>query len=503
MQAKLLKNPLFLFYILLALLSCWPVLNHDFFPTMDGPAHLYNAQLIKSLWLGTESLQDYFLFNPEPIPNWTGHGILAGLLTLGVPPELAEKTLLLIICLGLPFAFFILVTTINNGNLHPLSILILPFIYTFLLALGFYNFSLGLVCFLFALNQWYLWLKKPSFSNGLLLFLFVGLTYFSHVLPFVFLCLSSGIIYLLERNKAPLKTESILLAKTILLFSPFLFLFIRFYFSRKGVDTSTYLPLEELLSMIYHMRALVVYNFDEEWYTYVLASVIGLILIIQATQIKRASIAKHLSLIILTVLSLLLLFIIPDGNSGGSYVSQRISLFFFLYLILLCCRLPFKLITAPLIVIFIGAHFYLVKFYNTVIYDLNVFAHDVVAAGSLIPEGSSIAPIHSSYNWLSPHFSNYLGISKPVVVLENYEASTDYFPLTWNYDALPNFSLAANACRPWESNADGPILKPDYISIIGKKPLEACDSLLQKSITEDYILLTDKNTFIKLYEIKK
>jgi hypothetical protein len=68
---------------------------------MDGPAHLYNANLIHHLIFGnTPQLEQYFSFNKELLPNCTGHSLLA-LLNFIMPLRLAQKVLLFIIVFGM------------------------------------------------------------------------------------------------------------------------------------------------------------------------------------------------------------------------------------------------------------------------------------------------------------------------------------------------------------------------------------------------------------------
>ena len=63
--------------------------------------------------------------------------------------------------------------------------------------------------------------------------------------------------------------------------------------------------------------------------------------------------------------------------------------------------------------------------------DLNLVLSDFRIAEALISPNSILLPVRTSDYWLDSHFSNYLGISKPVLILENYEASTGYFPIIY------------------------------------------------------------------------
>jgi len=140
-------------FALVALINLWPITYGKFFPTLDGAAHLHNAQLIQSLlYEGSSALHQVYMFTPEVVPNWTGHFLLAGLNSF-LPAFVAEKVFLLIYLIGLPCSFRFFIKKINSPNIL-LSYLIFPFCYTFLFLLGFYNFSLGILFLFLSLGLW-------------------------------------------------------------------------------------------------------------------------------------------------------------------------------------------------------------------------------------------------------------------------------------------------------------------------------------------------------------
>ena len=57
------------FFYSLVLINLIPLLITKYFPTVDGPAHLYNARLIIDLLANnTSPLADYFVFNSNLLP---------------------------------------------------------------------------------------------------------------------------------------------------------------------------------------------------------------------------------------------------------------------------------------------------------------------------------------------------------------------------------------------------------------------------------------------------
>ncbi len=93
------------FFWVVVLFTLLPVLTTKYFITLDGPSHLYNANLIKELLLGKNQLiKDLFQFNPIPVPNWSGHFIMAFFCWL-FPAFIAEKLLLVIYLVFTPLFF--------------------------------------------------------------------------------------------------------------------------------------------------------------------------------------------------------------------------------------------------------------------------------------------------------------------------------------------------------------------------------------------------------------
>jgi hypothetical protein len=97
------KSEAIWFFTFVALLI-FPLFSLDFFVTHDGPAHVYNAHLIRNFLTGTAGgAADFFELKIFPEPNWTGHALLA-VLNLLLPGRIAEK--ILVGCIIFFFAYF-------------------------------------------------------------------------------------------------------------------------------------------------------------------------------------------------------------------------------------------------------------------------------------------------------------------------------------------------------------------------------------------------------------
>ena len=114
----------------MAAFHLWPVFTSTWFVTLDGPCHVYNARVILDLVL-----------NPFPEPNWLGHAIMASLMTVA-PAHVAEKIIFMLIIGGTAWAFRRLTLTLSPHR-PWLSWLVMPFLLTYTLRMGFINFCLG------------------------------------------------------------------------------------------------------------------------------------------------------------------------------------------------------------------------------------------------------------------------------------------------------------------------------------------------------------------------
>ncbi len=68
--------------------------------------------------------------------------------------------------------------------------------------------------------------------------------------------------------------------------------------------------------------------------------------------------------------------------------------------------------------------------------------YSVVLPLNFAPNGIDLqGRVLTSMNWIFTHAQEYNGIYMPLIMLDNYEANTDYFPLRWNEDLNPFFHL--------------------------------------------------------------
>jgi hypothetical protein len=515
-------------FLFLALLNALPLFVSSNFVTLDGGAHAYNTNVISELLFNKESVyHDYYQFNPEPVPNWFTHILLVVFKSI-MPYFLAEKLVVFIYFILTPLFFRKTVLLINNNN-KPLTYIIFPFVHFLMLYLGFFNFCYGI---LFSFIGFYYWTKnfnQMSAKKWALMFVILAATYFSHIFPFVVLvmyCLSSVFFnYVKEHGESFKNLVSRFFTAFIkpslflgILLLPMLYLLKYYFDQRPTYGKEIFLTHKDLAKLVFNIKPLQVYSDVELKYTMLISiSVLALMFITAALtlwhyfkKIKsfRLDFLKH-NFLFLSVVLLGLLFFVPDDDGFGGFISIRIILFIWYFLLFwIATQEVNKKVQWVFVIILLGLHAPLLKKrVNGVKWVCSEYKK-LEGIDKLIEPNSTVVQIYNDdSNWLGHHFSNYLGTNKSIVVLDNYEASRGYFPLLWKDDYIPNLTIGGKnmfeTCLYWKSNPYNPETKPvDYVLMIGQKPGDECyDKTIGLLGTNGAIIYSNEK--INLYRIKK
>ncbi len=498
-----------------------------FFPSSDGPAHLYNSNIICHLLKGDSSIiNDFFSINKFPVPNWTGHFILS-IFCFIFPSWLAEKVLLFIYLTGIAVSFRLLIKELCPEN-KILSIFIFPFAYSFLFHLGFYNFSFSFVFLFLTIYYWLKTRNNQTFKKYLLLFLLITLTYFSNILTYCFLGLCLGLLiiayaineYFQERNVE----KSIKLAINNLLFLfivslPSILLILIFYNTTTFFPTDAHYTSGELVKWINDVRPLIVYDYlgDEritQQFLHLMIVIVSISLFIRFQKNPSTGFVAKINIIdvllLPAIIALILLFIVPNGSSAGM-MSDCYSLLFYMLIIVWVMSQPLpKKVSQIIVILLIVFHLGLLfKHMNGGIRSLNRDALAITEASKQIKPNSIVFQIDMNEgDWLESHFSNYAGIDKPVVILENYEASVGWFPVVWNIQKMPQLLLGDKkniTGVQWTSNVNSPVTKQiDYALIYGniEKINDPKWNDLKAILLSKFDLVYTDNKFIELFNKK-
>jgi len=196
-HAELRRLYLLVFALHLGLLWWLP-----FFPSQDGPSHLYNALILRDLVNGGAVYGEFFdatlLFAPNlgaPVPLY--------LLTAFLPPVVAEKVFLSTF-IGLLVCVMPRLARLTGNEPFPASFMVFPLLFSRLTLPGFYSFMLGIPLWLWAM--WLFWRMRPLplwqrslAGNACALVLFA-----CHLLPFGCYVLACGSAVLCSSSRKTL-----------------------------------------------------------------------------------------------------------------------------------------------------------------------------------------------------------------------------------------------------------------------------------------------------------
>lgn len=458
------------------LVSLYPLFFLQFFPTLDGPAHVYNSELILRI-LCHENAANYFQFSQGIVPNWIGHMILSIFGAIS-SPIWAEKILLIFYLIGFPLTFRYLLKVISPSY-KLYSYLIIPFVYSQLFLLGFYNFSLAFIPFFLVTGYWLRINSKNLTLKHLLILAFLLFTcYLSHIVVCFISIYSLFALQIFNSELTP-KKRAFQFIKLLIAALPTLLLGV-WYILRMPKDlASNYINTSELWLKLFNLESLIGYNREiESPFTRVIFWIlmISIVLVVYFNLNQKSkndffvTIKSKFVWITLPVLMLVAYFTLPDSNAYAGYVSIRFNYLFFVFLILLIAnfKIPGKILGAISTSLII-AHFGLNIYYFKTLSQLNEIAENCYNIGEHLSENDIVKPINHNTNWLTGHFSNYAGLKNTPILLENYEATTNYFPLTWKSD-LDLSSLAPSHIFVLKDNLDAAnkydTLYPNYKKIV-------------------------------------
>ena len=174
------ENLLFVFLLGIYLVPIW---WFPYFPSQDGPGHLYNAYLLSG-WSNSSFPIDrsFFAFNPAPVPNWLGSVLLALLIKITTPLR-AEKLALTLYVVFLPVAMRYGARSVRSDARY-LYFLAFAFVYNWFFHLGMLNFCISLAWYLLFIGYW---IRNRDHLHARQMFVLLAIT-----VPFYF---SNGLSY--------------------------------------------------------------------------------------------------------------------------------------------------------------------------------------------------------------------------------------------------------------------------------------------------------------------
>jgi len=422
-----------------------------FFPTQDGPSHIYNLVILKDLINGGKIWGDFYYYDLNFFPN-LGFHIISYPMLYFFNPITVERIFLTIYILMISFAVPLFIHEFNKKALY-FSFLVFPVIFNFPLMMGFYSYVVSVPLFiLFFCLSWKLRFKKSTelfiYYNlmGLILLMFhlIGFCIFMMAIFSIFLTRLSG-----DNWFKKILRYTIIMSPSIIVFgcyylkindSPGRFEYLS-VFNRWGnlfadlfFFTSIKFAKLEILSAV--PFSIVVFFclfvfFREKSYDF--------------GELKKEP-SNQAPLIHFFLFMLVVYFLSPSNLGDGAFFNLRLP-FVILLTILPLLKIPDKIIFKRGILIIVPLISFFSCFTNAVSFYQESKKVELYTAGLgvEIPEKS----ILMSYKIRKPGFTiidvllhavSYYGLEKKCVDIGNYEARTRLFPvrLKKKDDSLPN-----------------------------------------------------------------
>ncbi|MEA2603548.1 MAG: hypothetical protein QOF89_4540 [Acidobacteriota bacterium] len=483
-------------FFTLAVLYVLPFWTVRYLPTTDGPAHVYNAWVLRQ----HANVEQYPLFHQYyvikwlPYPNWTSHAVMA-LLMFVVPPLIAEKLLVSgYVLLFLAGAWY-LAGAVRPDERWP-AFLAFPFVYNLLFQFGFYNFSISLGCFFFVLGYWWRHRERPDLRFAVRINLLLLLCWFSHILSFCLALLAISVLWLATLRRTSWWRH--LLHVPIL--APQIVLPLWFIRQQEGGAQPAGLSLHDLWSYLVWPQPLFVWSDWQVYLARLVAWVFGLLLLLTLWRWisrkdgrLRPSLQEADVFLLLAAGGLLLYFFAPATMSGGSMVIERLSLYPYLLLIpWFAPRLGPRSRTAAVAALALLAAFhlgYLIRWYRVLGEEVRQF----VAGLEAVQPGSRVLSLLFNRHFASQrsdvfgHAMGYVALEKGLIDWDNYEARMTYFPIHFRDGvSLPQLTEVLyepgglrvrvnretiDAIYTWQMPADAPLrrrLQRDYVKVSEK-----------------------------------
>ncbi len=430
-------------FIFLAFIYILPIWLFKYFPSQDGPSHLYNCFILKHYNDPDYVFNQFYEIRKSPIPNWTSH-ILITLFMYVVPPLIAEKLLLTGYVVLMAAGMLYLLNAVEDRR-KPLVFIGFPFIYNYLLLMGFYNFSLGIGMFMLVIGYW--WKRFDTFNvrNAITLGLLLIVLYFCHLVPLALAMFSIAVVAVVSFPSKFTRWKQTL--STLLCMLPAAGLTL-YYTSTRGTEQSGEWELSRLWqyfirneSLAYHSESQIIFGKIVTG-AFVVLFLYTLVRDHFLTKEWRFGLRLHRKdfFLLLCVAFFIIYLKAPDGMSGGGFIKTRMSLFPFLIIIpWLSWDMPriAKGVAGIVLMLLAIAYIAHVSYYHKIINDdIEVYnsGYDAVEKNKvLLPLGID----YVGKSWrigIYTHTPGYYGYERGVINLINYEADTDYFPTIFKPD---------------------------------------------------------------------
>ncbi|MBI1922556.1 MAG: hypothetical protein HYS23_15915 [Geobacter sp.] len=416
-----------------------------FFPTQDGPSHLYNLIILQDLLNGGKTWGSFFTHQVNAVPN-LGFTII-GYPLLKIFPILDVERIFLTIYLFLLGATVPLLLKAFGKPPLPLGFLVFPVVFNFTLMMGFYSYNMAVALFLAAFCMAWAMRLKPLATRAVCYNLAGLAIYFFHLIPFIFYLLSLYAMDVTDRNSPREKCLNLL--KLSLILSPSLVLLAWYFAQSKGgmaAGVSTTLTLGRFRDLFINLLIFSSAPFSR-WqlipaallmFVALLGGYLTLKDVPRRSRLREITHAERVLFLMVGALTVIY-FVAPFRLGDGSYFNER-----FPWVILLL-SLPLMSIPAgrfPTYLLAGIASLYLLINAAVLRGQSNQVALFVKSMVSGCSRGDLVMtykrPDTPGWAKVDPllHAVSYHGIFKGCIDIGNYETAMRYFPVHFK-ETLP------------------------------------------------------------------
>jgi hypothetical protein len=426
-----------------ALLALYFVIPNVYFPSLDGPAHIYNSSLLKAYFAGGPVMLENYTLSNLNIPNLFSNYFLMTLMFI-FKTSIAVNLFYFIMLFLLLLCSNYLLRSFEAGSPFVGSLVLIIFFNSKLVHFGFYNYMYALSFLMLAIGFFRSKFSrngKVSYTHYLILFIIEILLFYSNGLAFVlfvfYLSLHGATEFLKRKNDQDRFKKMFTRTIVVLMLSIPFFIMMRFFYARyeAPMDFNSEL-LQKKWDGLKMASTFIAYHTDreKEISTWIFIAVVLATLLIIVSRIVGGGpkLRKGDVIFAFSFSALLLLFIIPDDYSIG-LMNMRFEAFFFLFIMLWVMLQKNSIIKNSFAGLIVAFSFYQYNdFFKNNIKDMNDNISKIVKASRQIEAYSSVVAFNYSTSWIETHFSNYLGYEKPIILLDNYELNYKWFNLRWN-----------------------------------------------------------------------
>jgi hypothetical protein len=477
-------------FVTLLVIHILPIWIITYFPTQDGPAHIYNASiLVDGFDPANFQIRQVYTWNYGLHPNILTHVMLAGFLQV-FPPLVAEKVLVSMLIALVPLSMLYMLRGFERGaEIFSLAGFLIAS--HNLLHMGFYNFSMSLPLALFAFGWW--WRHRDSMTPATIgvFYLLAWLTYTAHFAGFTALVLAIFVTagwamllrfatafwkWLRNRTEAPLRPAIVHHLRYGIIFLGYMLpaaaLAWDYNFRTHSPERVGFSP-DHVQAIFWDTLVLVSFT---DWHEVLIpfgkprdintvlwiTAVMGVLTVLYRLG-RRQWLQERDGILITCAILAWLFFNLPRERNVGGWVNDRIFLLGFTFLWTWFSRFhhPLNVLVGSLLVLLSLLHT------GRLTYDyilLQPELREMTAAVHLIEPHSTLrmeianadraAALPHRTLHVSPflHVHSYYGLGRDIALFDNYEAGHTYFFTGWG-----------------ETRREA----PDYILIWGHPPQHA------------------------------